>query len=64
MKAGTKVWTTGAPAFGVPPESGRVLRWNRIYGERKDIPGYVPVRFDVDGGVLMVHESVLVAEAA
>jgi hypothetical protein len=37
-------------------ETGTVMRWLKYMGPRDAIPGYHPIRFDLDGAKLMVHE--------
>ena len=56
MKAGTKIRTKSI--CGVPSETGVILRWHTpTNGPRSSVPGYEKVRFDADGGVVLVHES-------
>jgi hypothetical protein len=59
MKAGTRIAFDGKKDD--PNYVGTVLRWHPISGKREDIPGYQRVRFDVDSGPILVHESRLVA---
>lgn len=56
LKPGTKVLI--ATAEGSEP--GQILRWRKSFGQRQDIPGFEPVRFDRDGAQLMVHRSGLI----
>ena len=61
MKAGTRVAIDGSKSADM---IGTVLRWHPISGKREDVPGYERVRFDVDSGPILVHESRLVALAS
>jgi hypothetical protein len=58
MKAGTRVALDGN---NVPDMVGTVVRWHPISGKREDVPGYQRVKFDVDSGIVLCHESRLVA---
>ena len=51
IKCGARVFFDGREN-----DAGYVTRWHASYGPRDAVPGYVPVRFD-DGGRVLVHES-------
>lgn len=54
LKRGTRIEAHGTPAFGVSPETAKIVR------RRPDCPGpgdWYNVRFDSDGGQLCLHES-------
>lgn len=51
LKCGARV------AFdGRNDDLGRVTRWHANYGDRANVPGYVPVKFD-DGSHILAHAS-------
>lgn len=61
MKAGTRVVFDGREG---PDYIGTVMRWHTpSNGPRSAVPGYQKVKFDVDSGPILVHESRL-AEVA
>jgi hypothetical protein len=62
MKQNTRVNVLGFDFAGnQTAEPATVLRWLRQNGPREALPGYHRVRFDADGGVLLVHENRLAA---
>jgi hypothetical protein len=61
LKCGTRVMVRQmcfATGQWIDGEAAKVTRWTNRMGPRNRLPaGYEPIKFDRDGGVLMIHRD-------